>query len=78
MKEETEYRVMICAELITQILNDNRETINLIFKDIKEKLEKVKDTEEIKTTLREQKNLEYLESHGFTITSEGGIKKIVL
>jgi hypothetical protein len=30
-------KIADCAELITQILNDNRETINFVFKDIKEK-----------------------------------------
>ena len=29
-------KISNCAELITQILTDNRETINLIIKDIKE------------------------------------------
>lgn len=31
-------KISNCVELITEILNDNRETINLIFKNIKEKL----------------------------------------
>ena len=33
-----------CARLITQIITDNRETINLIFKDINEMLKEDKET----------------------------------
>lgn len=32
-------KIATCAELLTQILNDNRETINLMFKSTKDILE---------------------------------------
>jgi len=49
-RRRTPYNIEViadCAELITQILNDNREAINLIFKDIKEKLKEDEDKKEL-------------------------------
>lgn len=40
-----------CAKLITQILTDNRETINLVSKDIKEKLKEEEYLKDIDLSL---------------------------
>lgn len=40
-------KIETCTKLLTEILNDNRETINFIFKDINKKLKEEKYKKEL-------------------------------
>jgi hypothetical protein len=60
-------KIADCAELITQILNDNRETINFMFKSTKKILEiSEKQMEEYEKLFSDKKD-DDLPNTGFTV-----------